>query len=380
MATQAPAAPAAPTPAPAAAPAATDTTSNADEGWDGSGSSGDADDRHIGSEGGVDDLWGISDETVPPADEGTTPAQGTKTSTNATESVADVPEGEKALPTGMIRVPVEMDGRTRHVRIDPSKPEQLSRVLQQAAAARDATARVTAMETRIAEMAPKFERMNTHWGKLDSAFKADGPVGVLRAIGGEAAVEQLRAQLLTDARRREQMDPHERELLEEREGKAKLQAEIDGIKAEQTRLARADTERAHKDRVTKASRQVELALDRHGFDGKLADKDSEFLMNQSLWSEAMRRLDALETKGVEVTRAVIDREFSLTRRALGRILERTGTRAESARSDRDSASATATAQSIAAARTAGPSNMKTIEQMSWREKVQALRAAKSGAR
>lgn len=172
-------------------------------------------------------------------------------------------------------------------------------------------------KTKLEEVEPKYQKLQTDLSQMTEAYKADGALGILKYLAEDedelsamldSIYEERNASLNASAE-----EKRERELAklrkQQEDEQARMKAELEELRS------KANTE-------TEARRlqQEEVEMQRIGskWEFKLTDSTLQEELNDMLWDRATAQMDRLSAQGVEITSAVKEAQFRLAKQSLSK--------------------------------------------------------------
>lgn len=216
------------------------------------------------------------------------------------------------------------DKGRRKVEIDFENKEQLKKYVQMAYGARKWQAeRDKAIEARKAE-ATKLADVQKNWSVLENAFQ-QGPEALFDILQGPGSYKQM---IEKEVRKKEflaRATPEELEMYNAKEQAQAHARELERIRKENEDFRKKITEDREATEMKSLESQVHPVFDKYRFADKLGDADGELMFDEMLWNTSLKRLEAYEEKGYELSPELVEREF---RAVAMNIRKRIGAQAE----------------------------------------------------
>lgn len=207
-------------------------------------------------------------------------------------------------------ITVSDDQGRRKVEIDYTDRAAIKKAHEMAAAARKWQVERDRERTEKAQLTESHAKTSRVVEALEKAYAENGEKGVIDLIAGKpgASAEFIQKQI-DRAKFLEKASPADVAQLEQKERLEVLERELTKQRQEnEDREKRVLTEReATELKATEAT--VHPVFEKHRFDGKLGDEETEAMFDEMLWNSALKRLKPYEDKGLPMTRELVDREF-----------------------------------------------------------------------
>lgn len=214
-------------------------------------------------------------------------------------------------------ITVSDDQGRRKIEIDYTDRAAIKKAHEMAAAARKWQVERDRERTGKSQLEEKLNSTSRVVEALEKAYAEKGELGVIDLIAGKpgASAEFIQRQV-DRAKFLEKASPEDIKRLEERERLEFVERElVKQRKENEDREARVAQEReAAELRATEAT--VHPVFEKHRFDGKLGDEETEAMFDEMLWTSALKRLKPYEDKGLPMTKELVDREFRTVATAL----------------------------------------------------------------
>ena len=226
----------------------------------------------------------------------------------STAEAAEAPEQE-AQEQNWLEVPVTDDKGKRKVKVDLNNTEQLKKTLAMAYGFRKMQAERDQASSRLKEIEPQYTELKQSWDTLENAYQNGGVEGLLDLLGGKKGYysEWKRGELEKELKYQNASDSERREL-ELREKLEKLEKEStlrEKRASEEAKRAQTEREEAQ---LRNLESQITPAFNKHRFAGTLGDSAKEQAVDQAIWDQALKNLEALP-EDTQLTSQLIEREF-----------------------------------------------------------------------
>lgn len=207
-------------------------------------------------------------------------------------------------------------GKRRKVEIDYTDKESIKRAYSMMHGARKWQAERDTERASHQQTRTEAAQLKKDWGVLEEAFKK-GPEELHDLLAGrrgaykeQVAKELKRAEFLKNA------SPEEVNALKAREQSEVQAREIDRIRKENEDFRKEVTSQREAADLSALESRVTPVFDKYRFADKLGNADDEQLFDEMLWTTALKRLEPFESKGLEITQELADREFRAVATAL----------------------------------------------------------------
>lgn len=246
---------------------------------------------------------GTEDET----DEATEAELSASPDSDDSELTSAATEGQASADIEEITV-TGPKGR-RKIKVDFSDKDKIKKHVQLAYGARKWQKERDDAQAQLKELQTDYEAMKKDWDRMDELYKEGGLRALVNTIeGSDEAFEALIDAELKRKQEWEKMSPVEREMVE-REKRLEAQAkQSERTREEYEKKLQEIQQRQEQAETRQLESQIHPSFDRYRFAGKLGDAVAEHEFDQLLWTRALGNLEKIP-EDVEITQAVIDREF-----------------------------------------------------------------------
>lgn len=201
---------------------------------------------------------------------------------------------------------VSDDRGRRKVKVDWNDRDDIKKKIQLAAGARKWQAERDQAQAKLKELQEPAELMQ----ELEQAYKSRGVEGVIDRIEGrQGAYQEYVKKQIERYEARRNADPDELAAMDKQEAYEKQQAILRQMQ-EDNRKLRDEFQTREEQMQEKAVRSVvEPTFDRYRFAGKLNNPDQEHMLDQMVWTSALKKLEPYEANGHEITPELVNRAF-----------------------------------------------------------------------
>lgn len=222
----------------------------------------------------------------------------------------DAPEGAPgtAEPSWFEFAVTDDKGR-RKVKVDLNNKEQLARVLPQAYGFRKMQAERDVSRQKLEAAEPRLKELESNWQTLEKTYQEGGVEGIIDLLGGKKGhfSEWKKAEFAKETKYASASEIERQKMeLEDRLARMERQGEL------REKNAKAEAERARGEREEAQLRSLESqitpAFNKHRFAGQLGDTSKEQVIDQAIWDQALKNLEALP-ETTDLTPALIEKEF-----------------------------------------------------------------------
>lgn len=163
----------------------------------------------------------------------------------------------------------------------------------------------------------EFGELRSNWNALDKAWNSRGIEGLVDLLEGrEGAHADYVKKHVDRARLLEDASPDQRKALLAEESAESRAREIQQMRKENETFKKEIQEREERAEMKALESRVYPAFDKHRFQGQLGDADAEHMFDTMLWDTTMKRLEPYEEKGVDISPALVEREFKAAAQAV----------------------------------------------------------------
>lgn len=256
---------------------------------------------------------GTQEGNPPPATESTEASKSESTEVAETKEIPATESEPKPIPKEIEYSFTDKEGKKQKARIDLSDVSTLQQKLSLAEGARlwqferdQARKTLKEVETKYKEVSSEHEPIKAAWGDGGT----EGLKSLINYLTGQPDGYDKFIKSETSKRLAfENASPDEQErmkLLEEKEAAIREREKTVKILNQREEAAKKASEEA---KVAATRAVVDPAFFKYSFDGKLGDAEMEADMNEMLWTNATKKLDALP-EGTELTPALVEEVFA----------------------------------------------------------------------
>lgn len=273
------------------------------------------------------------EETDKEAPESGAPAEDTSETINVSERSDDEPQTDSSKPKEQAEKAAtnledieeitftDHKGR-RSVKVDFSDRDKVKKLASLAYGSRKFQVERDQVKQELAKQVEDTAKLKADMDKFETVYAKQGLKGLITMLEGPEGLDKFVKDYKSEQEKWEDMTPAERNA-ENRAREAQASAEKDRASKEdyEKRLAELDKRQTEADNKAFESK-LHPAFDRYRFAGKLGDAIAEHRLDQAVWSQAMDALQPYEDKGVEITQAMIDKEFRKASQELSSIVNK----------------------------------------------------------
>lgn len=266
----------------------------------------------------------VNEENESAQDEPESPSETINVSETQDEESSDSPEpiAAEAKSEDIEEITFTDHKGRRTVKVDFSDRDKVKKLASLAYGARKFQVERDQIKQTLEQERQEAEKLKADMNKFESIYEKEGAKGLIMMLEGEDGYHKFLEEARAERERWEEMDPSEkqqlirdRELETEREKARKDKEEYERRISELDKRQREADEKAFESKLNPA-------FDRYRFTGKLGDAVAEHRLDQALWSQTMDALQPYEDQGLEITQAMVDKEFRKASQELGKILNR----------------------------------------------------------
>jgi hypothetical protein len=226
--------------------------------------------------------------------------------------------GDKKISENVERVTVSDDRGRREIEVDFSDREALKKYVRLAHGGRKWQAERDRAQTQLGDVSKQRDELKSNWDAVEAAYRDGGVQGLVDLIDGKGAYDKYQSGIIENYERRRSMTPAERRTADLEEADRKRAAEVDRIRRENEQFRKQIEQEREQAELRSVQSVVNPSFERYRFAGKLGDPTDEHMFDEMLWNTAMKRLEPYETQGLEITRELVEREFSRASSAIRR--------------------------------------------------------------
>jgi hypothetical protein len=227
----------------------------------------------------------------------------------APSEVVEDPEEQVSEAVREIQI-TDHRGR-RKIKVDFSDEAKLEKYVKQAAGFRKMQAERDKALASL-ESSKGLEEKANHFTELEQVYETNGVEGLIDRLLGEGAHSEYVNQQFERIRMREAATPEELAALDANEKSARLEREMQRLRAEQEARAEQVSKQAEQAEMDNLQSMINPTFEKYRFAGKLGDNVKEHELDQMVWGAALNKLERLENNGVKINKSVIDKQFKET--------------------------------------------------------------------
>lgn len=198
----------------------------------------------------------------------------------------------------------------RKVKVDFSDKDKLKKHVQLSYGARKWQAERDEARSQLQSTKDELKSLKGDWDKLEAAYESKGVAGLVNLLEGrEDAYETFRREELEREQRFQSMSDDERAAYDRDQELQKERARSKKLEEEYDRKLQEIQEAQDRNEMRALESKILPSFDRYRFKGKLGDEVAETEFDEMLWSRALGSLDKIIDENVELTPAMIDKEF-----------------------------------------------------------------------
>ncbi len=213
----------------------------------------------------------------------------------------------------------------RQVEIDWENKEQLKKYVQMAFGARKWQAERDQAKQSASKLQEENGSYKDNWQKLEQAYKG-GVAGLVDFLEGQGSYANHIKKELAKAEFIRNASPEELEGLKSRERVEKLERELASERQEREKFTKEITSEREAAEMAQAQSKVYPVFNKYRFTDKLGDAHDEHMFDEMLWNTSIKRLEAYEEQGLDVSPELVEREIRSVaqsiRKRIGNIAEK----------------------------------------------------------
>jgi hypothetical protein len=223
----------------------------------------------------------------------------------------------------------------KKIKVDFSDKESIRKAFKMAAGMRKAFADRDKVAKDYESLKNQHGEMKQMWDTLEGLYQSKGVDGVISALtNGQQTLDQIIEERQKKHALRSEASPAELAAMDLQEELARKSKENEKMRKEWDQFKSQVSKEKEEAQLKSLEAKVHPVFDEFRFDGKLGDADAEHLLDESLWNQAIKRLEAYPEE-VELTNELIKKEFRTIANTMNRIVKRQAeTQAEKIVTDR----------------------------------------------
>lgn len=235
---------------------------------------------------------------------------------NSVDSQTTAPdeEAQKEASVGDIEEITFTDHKGRRtVKVDFSDRDKVKKLASLAYGSRKFQVERDQARQEIAKEREEKQKLAADMTKFESIYEKQGLRGLAIMLEGQEGLDKLLGDIQAEKERWSEMTPAERNAeIRVRELESQTSKEQALREDYEKRLKELDERNKAADEKTFESK-LHPSFDRYRYHGKLGDSVAEHKLDKALWADVMENLQPYVDKDVEITQAMIDKEFRKAR-------------------------------------------------------------------
>lgn len=210
----------------------------------------------------------------------------------------------------------------RTVKVDFSDRDKVKKLASLAYGSRKFQVERDQSRQELVQERESNQKLKDDMSKFESIYEKEGLKGLALMLEGPDGYAKFLSEARAEQERWEEMDPREREsALRERELVSSAEKEKKLREDYESRLAELDKRQRDADEKAFEAKLIP-SFDRYRFAGKLGDPVAEHKLDKAIWSDVMDALQPYEDKGLDITQAMIDKEFRKASQELNSVVNK----------------------------------------------------------
>ena len=228
----------------------------------------------------------------------------------SSEETEDSEEESTETPSGSeFEVTVSDDKGRRKVKVDPNDTEKLKKFVSMAYGARKWQAERDQAKKSAAEFKSQLSEVQSDWEKLEKAYSSGGLEGLVELLDGPEALKKYRESVISKYEERRNATPQELRAIEAAEQAESRQRELDQLRKEQEEFRRSVEQERELAQEHEIKSRINPVFEKYRFSGTLGSDTDEHMFDSMLWDTALKNLEPYEEEGLELSPALVEREF-----------------------------------------------------------------------
>lgn len=234
---------------------------------------------------------------------------GSEESSNELPSNETATEQEDSAATDIETVFLKgAEGRKQKLEINYSDRKAIKQAFVKAAGMRKFQAERDKALTSYKELEESHKGLKDDFDKIEKAFEANGPKGIVELLGGSEAWEKAVNDELEHREYVNNLSAEEKFKLEMQKRDEAYQSQLTAERMQREAFQKQVQEEKEAAELQKLEAKLHPAFDRYRFAGKLGDPATENLYDEAIWGKVKQRLGEYDDS-IELSQAVIDKEF-----------------------------------------------------------------------
>lgn len=300
------------------------------------------------------------------------------------EDSEDTDEDSDEIPEGSYEVEITDDQGRRTVVVDPSNQEFVTRAVQQAAGAKKLYSKYTNLRTEnqsLKQQVAAGSEATENWNKFEGIYERDGIDGVVKLLEGKT-IDQMVDEREQFRQTYNKWSPEQRAAYDRKQFEERSQKQIAAARKEVEDMRAAAAAERDAAELGALEGWAHAAFAQSSFKGKLGDTNRELRLDKTLWNDVKSELEYLESKGVQLTQAVVNKVVRESRETIGSSIQMAANKQTKKQLDtkKNKAKSAAQAKMIKSERTARKEANKDVDDMSITGMSQLMVAALHGGK
>lgn len=182
------------------------------------------------------------------------------------------------------------------------------------------------VESKNKEFEEKYKKKIDAWDSVEAAYARGGVDAVMEGLLGVEGANEYREGLRKRFELIAQMSPEEKAMFDRQEMLNKKEKDLQFAEEQKKREAEAREREREQIFQEKFDAMTQPAFFKYAFNGQLGDKAKEDVLNKSIWSTSMERVQELIDKGQDLTPQQIDGIFKSVAELFQGVLKDSGTK------------------------------------------------------
>lgn len=226
-------------------------------------------------------------------------------------------------------ITISDDKGKRQVEIDWNDKDALKKQIQMGFGARKWQAERDQYKSEATKLKGENVGYKDNWQKIEQAYQGGGIAGLIDFIEGQGTYQNHIKKELHKARVLESGDEEAIDKMKSQERVEKLERDLESERKQREKFTKEITSEREAAELASAQSRVYPVFSKYRFSEKLGDSNDEHMFDEMLWNTSMKRLEAYEEQGMNVSPELIEREFRTVaqsiRKRIGVISEKRAT-------------------------------------------------------
>lgn len=199
--------------------------------------------------------------------------------------------------------------RRRKVKVDYSDKDNIKKAFSMAAGARKWQAERDSLKKELDSFKETSGKKVENWDSISSVYEKQGIQGLVNFLeGSEEAFEKLVDRTIQEREWKNTASPEELELHRYRQEQAQKESEVEKLRRELEDIKNTQLSAKEEAELSTLKAEINPVFDKYRFSGKLNNPVHEEMLDDMLWTNAMKQLEDLPDEA-SITPTLVNKVF-----------------------------------------------------------------------